>query len=82
MSPKLHKYLLYIVVGVGNLEYNNRSEKVLLFDIQVIAGLKVFPAQTQQLLGAAGRWWAKIPGKTAWEHGGKEPLDGQEAPQK
>ena len=35
---------------MGNFEYSNESESLLLFDIQLIAGLIIFPAQEQQML--------------------------------
>jgi len=37
---------------MGNFEYSSESESLLLFDIQLIAGLIIFPAQEQQMFRA------------------------------
>lgn len=36
-------------MSMANFEYNNESESLLLFSIQLITGLIIFPAQEQQM---------------------------------
>lgn len=57
-GPQFHEYLFSVLAGVGNFEYSDESESLLLFDIQLIMGLIIFPARNSKSRGeGTGKRW-------------------------